>query len=164
MFPRTDITIDRDILDAVLDNAKTAPGRFNRQYQVFLGRLQTNVLTRLRQEPGQPKYPIRWTSERQRKYVMAKLRRMGQIPYQRTGGFVAAWQTSFTATQDGGLFSVTNTAKTDKGLPLEPFVTGDRQQGFHRDTGWYQSQDILADALVEAEDAAIQLWDETLRL
>lgn len=63
-----------------------------------------------------------------------------------------------------GLFTVRNTARTDRGEFLEQYVTGDRQQGFHYDTGWYQSQDILADGLVEAEDEMINLWYETLKL
>jgi hypothetical protein len=164
MFPRVEITIDRDILDAVLDNAQNGPARFNKKLRIKLEGLQARTLTRLHEQPGQPHYPIRWTSDRQRRYVMAKLRRMGNIPYQRTGDFVAAWKTEFTTTADGGLFAVVNTAKTDKGQPLEQYVTGDRQQGFHRDTGWYQSQDVLADVLVEAEDDMINLWWETMRL
>jgi hypothetical protein len=164
MIVRTQITIDRDVLDAVQENAKNGPQRYARELQNTLQGLRNRLLSRLHAQPNTPHYPIRWTSDRQRRYVMAKLRRMGNIPYQRTGAFVEAWVIDWNLDLYEGLFSVRNTARTDKGQPLEQYVTGDRQQGFHKDTGWYQSQDILADALVEAEDEMINLWAETMKL
>lgn len=164
MIVKTEITVDRDIIDAVIENAKNGPQRYNRELQNTLQGLRNRLLSRLHEQPGKPRDPIRWTSDRQRWFVMAKLRRMGNLPYHRTGGFVEAWVVDWTFNNTGGLFSVRNTARTDKGQPLEQYVTGEKQQGFHHDTGWYQSQDILADGLVEAEDEMINLWWETMKL
>jgi hypothetical protein len=46
-----------------------------------------------------PHYPIQWKSEKQRRYVMALLRKMGGGPYVRKGGYELGWQviTSQTA-------------------------------------------------------------------
>jgi hypothetical protein len=157
------ITIDHDILDAVQENAKNGPQRYARELQNTLQGLRNRLLSRLHAQPDEAKHPIRWTSRRQQKHVMAKLRRENNLPYHRTGAFVEAWVIDWELGLEKGLFNVRNTARTDRGQPLEPFITGDKQQGFHFDTGWYQSQDILADAMVEAEDEMINLWWETLK-
>lgn len=43
------------------------------------------VRTALRKPGARPSYPIKWDSERQRRFVMAMLRAMDQIPYRRQG-------------------------------------------------------------------------------
>lgn len=43
------------------------------------------VRTALRKPGARPSYPIQWDSDKQRRYVMAKLRAMNNIPYHRTG-------------------------------------------------------------------------------
>lgn len=48
---------------------------------------------RLLRAPGRPPtYPIKWDSDKQRRFVLAMLRAKGNLPYQRTGGLPAGWQ------------------------------------------------------------------------
>lgn len=50
-------------------------------------------IQKLMQEPGAPiRYPVQWDSEKQRRFVMAKLKRENNLPYRRTGQYNAAWQ------------------------------------------------------------------------
>lgn len=45
------------------------------------------------QEPGLPiTYPVKWDSEKQRRYVMWLLRSTNNLPYQRTNYFVTQWK------------------------------------------------------------------------
>lgn len=37
-------------------------------------------------------YPIQWDSEKQRRYVMWKLSKEGNLPYKRTGAYQAGWR------------------------------------------------------------------------
>lgn len=47
----------------------------------------SNVKIRM-SETGKPvEYPVQWDSEKQRKFVMAKLRRENNLPYRRTGAY-----------------------------------------------------------------------------
>lgn len=98
--------------------------------------VQPHLLDELTHIPGSPVYPIRWTSEKQRRFVMAKLRRENNLPYQRTGQLAAGWEVLFVETKDG--FDM----KTRHADPVAKFVYGsfDRRrqfkQRFHSDTGW----------------------------
>lgn len=83
-------------------------------YQKMLPRLQT--------EPGKPTYPLTWRSPKQRRYVMAKLRREGNLPYQRTHGLARGWKVNVIYAPRGNVeiteISVTNSA------PNAKFVVG----------------------------------------
>lgn len=147
--------------------------RVSHQVSQALKQWQSQLLRQLRQEPGKPHYPIRWTSERQRKYVMAKLRRMGQIPYQRTGALVAAWEVNVNIQQVSRIEQwrvevLTFLTKLGIGSPptappasvivevsnsseIEQFVTGIHQQGYHQDTGWYYAPTVLDKAFRQVE-------------
>lgn len=37
-------------------------------------------------------YPVQWDSDKQRRYVMAKLRSEGNLPYRRTDGYINGWR------------------------------------------------------------------------
>lgn len=50
------------------------------------------MLPRLQTEPGKPTYPLKWRSQKQRRYVMAKLRREGNLPYQRSHNLARGWK------------------------------------------------------------------------
>lgn len=59
------------------------------------------------QVPGKPvTYPIQWDSDKQRMFVMAKLRRENNLPYKRTGAYVNGWKVS---TLPNG-YSISNTS------------------------------------------------------
>jgi hypothetical protein len=55
------------------------------------------VKTRMSEEGKPITYPVQWDSERQRRYVMAKLRKENNVPYRRTGLYAAGWKTERTA-------------------------------------------------------------------
>lgn len=85
-----------------------------------------------------PTYPLRWKSDKQRKYVMAKLRSEGNLPYRRTGAFAKAWESEIK----GNSISIANTA-TEKGTFIAPFIIGSFQQPFHSDTGWQKRSEPI---------------------
>jgi len=147
--------------------------RIQRKTTRELKQWQIRTLQRFRQEPGRPRYPIRWTSERQRRFVMAKLTRENNLPYRRTGALVKAWDVNVDYQQvsrweafqinllrflaefgvgtrpqapaAGVIVEVTNDS------PIEQYVTGIHQQGFHQDTGWYKSKTVLDTVTAEVE-------------
>lgn len=99
--------------------------------------------TPFQQSGGQLPY-IRWTSERQRRYVMAKLRREGNIPYQRSHQYAGGWHV--TGDYANGLTSIDvwhDPYPGDDGEDVVQFVGGSRQQGFHQDTGWPNANEVL---------------------
>ena len=93
----------------------------------------------LKSQPYPPKNTqrMRWVSERQRRYVMAAIRRGDiQVPYQRTGNLANRW--SATQTQDGA--TLQNTAD------YAHWVVGDLKGGgqywMHRNR-WYRARVII---------------------
>ena len=125
--------------------------------------------------PGPVHYPIRWTSERQRRAFFASDGFGRGIPTKRTG-LVARWDVHvdydaletmrswlfqlqvFLATlahkarstlgsspKDIILIAITNT------IPYQRYVTGENQQGFHRDTGWVYAPTEIDSAVQEVE-------------
>jgi hypothetical protein len=153
-----DVIIDETVFKDIAEKATKGPKEFFVIYGNAVSAIGNQTVSILSTEPGKPKYPIRWTSERQRKFVMAKLRRMGQIPYIRTGRYAAAWRWFAKSTQFGGLFVIENTAKTSKGESLEQYVQGIHQQGFHKDTGWIATGPTLRKAGQEAELLLVTSW------
>ncbi len=139
-----EVRLETDVLDAIRDAAVKAPGLMNTVYKRRVRKLRTRMLTRLRVEPGPPHYPIRWTSDKQRRFVMAKLRRENNLPYQRTHLLVNSYDVVLNSTEAGGILLVTNDD------PSARFVVGDDQQGFHIDTGWQSTASVI----VEFEEIA----------
>jgi hypothetical protein len=129
---------------------------------------QTNIV--LGKIPGPVKYPIRWTSERQRRAFFATNGFGRGIPTKRTGD-VARWGVFvdydvFLAMSDWTfqlkIFMATLNPLKKIGLKAAPksaviarifispaaekyqrYVTGTEQQGFHRDTGWIYAPSII---------------------
>jgi hypothetical protein len=56
------------------------------------------VRTRLRAPAPKPSYPIRWDSERQRRFVLAMLSERGGLPYRRSGRYQKGWNIVKTGT------------------------------------------------------------------
>lgn len=146
------VTVDLDILVAIDDAARTAPVLMKTVYKRAVGRLRSRLLADLKQEPGSPVYPIRWKTRRQQRYVMAKLKREGNLPYERTHKLANAWKVDVYADGDGGILEARNET------PYLEFVQGVWQQPFHIDTGWNYYGNIISDYRVEAEDVLINTW------
>lgn len=153
------------------------PGK--RPSKTIEGRLrswQDQTTRRLAQIPGAVKYPIRWTSERQRRAFFATDGFGRGIPTRRTGR-VAQWgvfvdydaiddmrswlfqlqlflanlnprkQARLSSPPGEGLLArIANTASYQR------YVTGIDQQGFHADTGWIYAPTEIASATQDLND------------
>lgn len=165
MVFKQEITVDQDIFDAIEQGAGKLPVLMDTAFKRNVSRLSSRTVAKLREEPppSRPGTFRRHATPEQKKAVMAKLRKANNIPYQRTGRYAAVWASNIETTPDGGIFTISNPATIKgkgrwAGTPLENVIQGVLQQGFHKETGWIPSQDILADALVEAEDVLIETW------
>lgn len=149
---RVNVTVETDILDAIADTALRSPKLMQTAFKRNVSRLRSRILDDLQQDPGPVHYPIRWKSERQRRFVMAKLRSEGNLPYERTGALQAGYRIVAIDDGEGGILQVTNN------VPYANFVVGDDAQPFHLDTGWRQVGTAIANYREEAEDVLIQTW------
>jgi hypothetical protein len=108
------------------------------------------TLARLQREPGAVKYPIQWTSERQRRAFFATNGFGAGIPYRRTGGLARSWV--ITNAIQSGRYTITlaNTSRAAKfvygTLNMQSLNDAMRpQQQFHPNTGWLTAQPIAVD-------------------
>lgn len=154
---RSELIVDDDVLEAVQDALKRAPETIRRTVnKIVLPKVRDRARVVLSVMPGRPHYPLAWTSERQRRFVMAKLRRENNLPYQRTGRMVAAWRTE-TAPIDAGIaIMISNNS------PAAPYVVGNRQQRYHRQTGWYQVDDKVLELSEYTTNELIDVYGSIL--
>lgn len=160
MMFKAEVTIDTELLDKIA-RAKY-PKLMETASKRAISRFRSRLLPVLRAEPGPSKRPVRWTSPAQRRYVFSqvlKRRKDGSIiPYQRTGRYAASWDITYDVQGENAILAITNSATTAKGEPLQQYVQGTRQQGFHKDTGWVNTDTILEDAMKEAEYILTETW------
>lgn len=142
------VAVDDDILQAYQQRIPQYPKLLQRAFQGELRRVSQKYLKQLQTPPGAPRYPLRWKSERQRRYVMAKLRRENNLPYQRTGRLTRGWK--LTLERDR--------VRLENATPYAIFVQGDWAQPFHLDTGWPQAAPLISAMADELTDALIQTW------
>lgn len=147
-----DLKIDNDIIDAIENNAGKLPQLMETAFKRQRQRIARKLRKELRTEPGPVKYPIQWSSAKQRKAFFATDGFGRGIPTKRTGALVKAWEVSFQS--DGDTFAIV--ATNDK--PYARYVIGENQQPFHRNTGWYQADEVILEATIEAQDALIETW------
>lgn len=117
-------------------------------FEETVNEIEPVMFTELEDEPPKPTYPLRWASDKQRKFVMAKLRRENNLPYRRTGRIRQAWMGKIT--RDGNSFGYT----VSNSAPASVFVYGSLaqnrtaairfQQPFHQDTGWQAATDTVS--------------------
>lgn len=163
---KVSVEIDKKLFDDITDKALNGPKEFFVQYGNAVAAIGNQAVKTLSTEPGKPRYPIRWTSDAQRRYVFSQVLKKDKkgkiIPYTRTGKYAAAWQWNAKTTAQGGIFEITNTAQTARKEPLEQYVQGVRQQQFHKDTGWVSTQPTLHNAATEAELLLITMWQDIM--
>jgi hypothetical protein len=100
----------------------------------------------LTKTPGKPKYPLRWKSDSQRKAVMAKLRKAGNLPYSRTGKIKRAWKGEINP----GELIIANEARDPITRQFyAEYVFGKDQQPFHKDTGWQKENNQVIFEIVQ---------------
>lgn len=124
----------------------------NTAYKRAVGRLRQQITEELSREPGKWAGKRRWKSERQRRFVMAKLRRDNNLPYQRSHRLSKSWTTDLVTGTEGGVFTVENDT------PYMRFVQGDDAQPMHLDSGWPQEGVIISKYRELAEEILIQTW------
>lgn len=146
------LVVDDVALVATTEDAVTAGRRYAAAFPRAMRPVGEKAVERLATEPGKPRYPLRWKSERQRRYVMAKLRREDNLPYERTHALAEGWRHEAEADERGGRLEVANDSDVAR------FVQGDDAQPYHLDTGWEQADDVAAELRDEAFFAAADLW------
>lgn len=133
-----DIAFDLSILDRVRALAEHLPDEVERMVKRDIRPfVSQEVDKRLRRNPGKVKYPIQWTSEKQRRAFFATDGFGHGIPYKRTGGLVKSWHVRGDYRQGFGGIAVYNDN------PAAEFVQGYRQQFFHTQTGWASAPNEL---------------------
>ena len=95
----------------------------------------------LRKPAPRPSYPINWDSEKQRRFVLAMLRKRGGLPYRRSGKYQKGWNVA-----KAGNMAYTLTNDT----PGAEFIGGDfigRWQSRVHQSRWPVANDVLADEI-----------------
>ncbi len=149
-----DFDLDHDIMEAWKDAIIQAP----QTTRVFIeGTIVGDVNRKVRLVnvyPGPVKYPIEWTSERQRRYYFAVVAEYDSdgnvIAYQRSGTFFDDVDVFFNP--DTFNLNITNNN------PVARYVIGDNQQKFHKNTGWEDPSEQYLDILLEAQDDIVEAW------
>lgn len=136
MYEQT-VRIKGDLFKLFEQEIKTARTKVRRLlFRVVTGETVLRTLRGLSVEPGKPTYPIRWQSEKQRRYVMAKLRRERNLPYTRTHRLSQGW----TAVVGEGM-----TIQFVNRSPAAAYVQGKRQQIMHKGR-WPYAPSVIAQA------------------
>lgn len=155
------VQVPTDVIDAINDAAIQSPKLMQTAYKRATSRLKARWLVALRKEPpgASNYYKLPWKSDKQRRFVMAKLRKEGNLPYQRTHRLSQGWDVEFESFEDGGAVTVTN------GAPESIFVYGDldtpRQPMFEK-IPWLEPNGVNNEFLDEAEEVLIQTWYTTV--
>lgn len=165
---KTELLVDDDILQTISDTAQQSPKLMRTNFNRAVKGIRRKARTMFRQTPGAPSYPINWkrsarpanrapnmsdgTYSKQKAAFFATDGFGKGIPTRRNNKMVDAWEVIFTGQGMSGVFEITNN------IPYEKYVTGADQQPFHRDTGWYRSEDKIIDLSIEAEERLIQTW------
>jgi len=94
-------------------------------------------IKRIMQRPGLPiRYPVNWDSLKQKKFVIAKLRREGNLPYRRTGEHSNGWTTEslssgYSLSNIGHKAVYLYGTASGNGLPGATLVTATGQSHIH---------------------------------
>ena len=100
--------------------------------------------------------PYKWTSEKQRKKVMAMLREDNNLPYQRTNELSDGW--TYTETNsDWTRVNIENTTEYGQ------YVMGDSLQIGHKADGWRYYLDVIKTNISGAIRAAQQAVDRLIK-
>lgn len=150
--------IDVDVIRAWREQLGKTPALMQEAQARVVRTYRPDILDSLRAYPGKPRYPLRWKSERQRRYVMAKLRKENNLPYRRTGKLAQGWRVVSNTRGDIGEIAILNSTAYTR------FVQGDDAQPFHLDTGWPQANPLFATWEERLQDAFITEYLELVTL
>lgn len=144
-------------LTAVLDELeRELPGKVYRRIAREIVPPAERLLDRLLIfEPGPPRYPIAWASERQRRAFFATNGFGRGIPTRRTGFILHSWEIMIH--QHGGELVIV----AINSAPYAEFVYGPRQQPFHAGR-WPVADDVVIDAAIELEADLEAMWGDVV--
>lgn len=128
-------------LEMLLQFLSDAPKIINKELQATLDDVKEPALEALREQPGAVKYPIEWTSEKQRKAFFASDGFGAGIPTTRTGDLAAAWE--FNLEANTFVIRNRNSAAPYVYGSLAKSNPGKYQQRFHVNTGWKTEVDTV---------------------
>lgn len=139
-----------------LERQRRAALRATRLMQTALERntrtLRRQMREELATEPPPFKGKRRWTSERQRIFVITKLKREGNLPYRRTHRLAKAWRVEFEGDAfKGSLVAYNRTSGA-------AFVQGNRVQVMHLDSGWKQIDPMVAKYRPKLQTVLRETW------
>lgn len=145
-----------DVIDELNERAKSAPSRVSRAFAFELRRLEPELLALVSTEPptADNYYPLPWKSKKQQRFVMAKLRREGNLPYKRTHKLIKSWRVVFKPTQDQVVGDIT----LENIDPKARFVVGDDTQPMFLKIPWVQGATAVSQMRPIVEDRLIDLW------
>ena len=134
---RTDSVIDIGPLKQQTYKIRHAPRQALNRAEAAIRRHESDILDDLSHTPGRVKYPIDWTSERQRRAFFATNGFGHGIPYKRSGRMNEGWQIIILRGKDFIEMRIINR------VPYTQFVVGrlrprgkNPMQRFHLNTGW----------------------------
>jgi len=157
-----DIKVNATIVPVWTDADKKAVGRGVAKYveRHMIPIMERRMNRELMALPGRPKYPIRWASEKQRRFVMAMLRAQNNLPYRRTGKLAKKWRILAALRLTEGTVTMENPSK------IAQYIYGDRvgrhQQPFHKDTGWAMAVLFFDKIFRASQDQLAAAWPDII--
>ena len=155
MVIRVTQTTDTAVLDDLVVFIEEYPDLVFEQLESAVDEMEPQMLAELQVEPGPVKYPIQWTSERQRRAFFATDGFGKGIPTRRTNKVQQGWQGRIERSGDSFNYIVENTvsyARYVYGSLAQNVGAATRfQQQFHRNTGWPSATNTVARWLDELE-------------
>lgn len=142
---RSEVIASTRVLDNYIEFTRAFADRAEPVVTNAFNTHEPQLMTELRYVPGAVRYPIEWTSEKQRRAYFATNGFGRGIPYKRTGKTARSWYA--WVRRNGYRFEMTIANST----PGARFVYGyirtrgepDPQQRFHRNTGWQRVAPII---------------------
>jgi hypothetical protein len=120
--------------------------------QVIFPFVDKQVQGLLRKEPGPVKYPIQWTTDKQRRAFFATNGFGAGIPYVRKHTLAPAWNVTLDFGKAGTGVVIQNL------MNAAEYVYGKRQQGFHVTTGWPNAYRQMATIATRTAPFFNQMW------
>lgn len=114
------------------------------EFQDVVSEVETALLAELRDTPPNVKYPIDWTSERQRRAFFATDGFGRGIPTRRTGKVQAGWIVITDNSNGTFIVRVMNDVSYSRWVYGSLAKTGQQyQQRFHKNTGWQPANETV---------------------
>jgi hypothetical protein len=148
------VSYDKKVFEELTKQVANAPTTMNIYTTTVIRKEVENFVVRKLVTVNIPKptYPLVWRSPKQRRRVMAKLRKEGNLPFRRKGDLQKRWKVTAVRDRSASLIAVSNDSEI---LEYVAGSSSDRQPMFPQ---WYHYEDVLLEAENLATDLAINAW------